>query len=124
MILLDTSAVIELLEGGEFGKKVQGYIEDDVAGVSTITINEFLVGAGEKQKQTFQEFLKSSEILSFDELASYKSVGIEKSLSRKGEMIGKLDIFIAAICLVQDVPLITTDKDFKNVDGLKVFIIA
>lgn len=123
MILLDTSAVIELLEGTVKGQKVQNLIKDNAVGISSITLNEFLIGCRDKQREIFQNFVAALEVFSFDSDAAYKSEFVEKSLMRKGKIIGKMDIFIASICLVQDIPLITIDKDFKNVDRLKVFLI-
>lgn len=123
MILLDTSAVIELLEGTTKGQKVQNLIKDDAVCISSITLNEFLIGCNDKQRDIFQNFVASLEVFSFDSDAAYKSELVEKSLIRRGKIIGKMDIFIASICLVHEIPIITADKDFKNVDKLKVFLV-
>lgn len=123
MILIDTSAAIDLLKGNEKGLKIKQYIESDVIATSTITINEVLIGAEGPQKPVVHDFIKTLQIFPFDTAAAYKSVGVEESLMKKGKPIGKLDIFIASICLVHDVKLLTTDKDFMHVTGLKAVVV-
>ena len=70
MILLDTSALIELSYGTEIGRKI-------------------------------------------------KSIEIEKELSKKGQIINKLDIFIAAVAINQNATLVSLDKHFANIKQLK-----
>ena len=123
MIVLDTSAIIELIDGTEKGRKVEELIKDDAVCVSVVAVNEFLCGGSVNSKKIFHELLATTRILVFDERAAYKSVFVEESLNKKGKPIGKLDCFIAAICLVHNLPLISCDKDFKNVDGLKVILV-
>jgi len=52
-------------------------------------------------------------------------MNLKSSQERKGEgkMIEKTDIFIAAICMVHSLPLITTDEGFRNIEGLEVWIV-
>jgi|SRR3989344_5624172 len=119
MIFLDTSSIIELLAGTEQGRKISILIECDAVAVSAISVNELLVGET-KRKQLILDFLKTCFIMPFDSEASYKSVEIEDKLRSSGKLIGKLDIFIAAICMSNEIPLLTFDHDFKNVDGLKL----
>ncbi len=123
MIILDTSAIIELFNGTQKGLKVKEILENEAAGISAITINELLVGANKKEKEIIHGFLSSLHILSFNSEAAYKSVELEEDLISKGKIIGKLDIFIASIGLVSDLKILTADKDFNNVDGLNVILV-
>ncbi len=123
MIALDSSAIIELLRGTEKGKKIRQFIENEAVATTTITLNEVLIGVPARHKTMIVDFLKTFQILPLDEESGYKSVTIEEHLTAKGKPIGKLDIFIAAICLTHDIRLITTDKDFKNIDGLDAIIV-
>lgn len=121
MIVLDTSSIIELLAGTEKGKKIRICLEKEAAATSAITVNELLIGA--KNQQIVKDFLKTLHILSFDAEAAFKSVIVEQELKKSGKLIGKLDIFIASICLVHNIAILTTDKDFKNVKALKAVVV-
>lgn len=123
MIILDTSAIVEFLNGTDKSAEILRIIEDDVAGVSTLSVNEVLIGAHGEQRRIARDFFSSLEIVPFDEEAAYRSVDVEEMLSRKGKPIGKIDTLIAATALVHNVSLLTADKDFLNVDGLKVVLV-
>ncbi len=120
MIVLDTSVIIDLVMGKIRENEILDIFENEACAISSISINELLVCANEKQFTILSEFFKSLHVLPFDSEAAYKSVEIEKNLIKKGKIIGKLDIFISSTCLVHNLSLLTFDKDFKNVDGLKL----
>ncbi len=103
MIVLDSSAIIELLRGTEKGKKIREFIENEAVAATTISLNEVLIGIPPRHRMMGNQFFRTFQILPFDEDASYKSIKIEEELSKKGKLIGKLDIFIASICLAHDV---------------------
>lgn len=123
MIILDSSAIIELIKGTEQGKEIVKLIEHETVGITTMSINEVLLGAKDKYKLFLKEFFKSVHIFPFDEEAAYKSIDVEESLKKKGRPIGKIDILIAATCINYGIPLITCDKDFTNIQELKVILI-
>ncbi len=120
MILMDTSSIIEFLEETETGEKIKDIMKDEIAAVSTITINELLVTSEGKEREKIGNLLKSMHVFSFDEKSSYKSIEIEKKLRKEGKMINKLDIFIAATCLVNNLSILTADKDFKKIESLDI----
>ena len=122
MAVMDTSVAIHILKNVELGKFILDNFKAELTATTSITLNEVLIGVREKDQQVATEFLKNFEVLSFDEKAAYKSVEIESKLNKKGAIIEKLDIFIASICLIKRIPLITTDKHFTRIEGLKVII--
>ena len=119
MIILDSSAVIDLFLGTARGKKVKENIGQEPIGVTSITVHEVLVGVKEREKETISNFFKSIIIIPFDADASYKSIELEASLRKKGKAMAKLDLFIASICLLHNLSFLTTDSDFRIVDGLR-----
>ncbi len=123
MIMLDSSALIELVEGSEKGLNVKKVVEQDSAVISSISVNEVLITSQGKERELFEKILKSLQILPFDAAASYKSIEIEKQLIKNGTMIEKLDIFIASICLVHQISIITLDKDYTKIKELNVVLI-
>lgn len=123
MIVLDTSSVIDLLEGTSKGEKIKDLIMNDVVAISSITVNELLVGKLKRNLQITKNFISSCNILSFDKRIAFKSAEIENDLWSKGKMIGKLDIFIASTALAHELPLLTGDNDFKKISGLKIVFV-
>jgi len=118
MIVLDSSAAIELLAGTEKGEKIRQVLENEVAASTPFTIYEVLPGA--KNQAIANEFIKTLHILPFDSDAAFKSIEIESGLRKRGTPVGKIDVFIASICIVHDIPVLTTDKDFQRIHDLKV----
>ena len=123
MIFLDTSAVIEFLEDSNKGKIVKKHTENEKVAITTISINELLITSSGKEREIIEKFLNSCIIFSFDEDTAYKSVEIEQKLRKKGSLISKPDIFIASICLTNDILIITLDNDFTKIEGLKVILV-
>lgn len=123
MIVLDTSALIELIKGRERGRKILDYVKEERIAITTVTVNEFFIGATEKEKERFETVFSLLEILPFDSDAAYRSVVIEEDLEHRGQLIGKLDIFIAAIAHVSGFPLVTLDNDFSRIKDLKTIVL-
>ena len=123
MAALDSSALIHILSGTKQGNEIKEQFGYEAASITAISINEVLIGVHEKNKEEVLRFLQGFDILPFDARAAIKSVELERTLAKSGKPIGKLDLFIAAICIVHDVHLITTDKDFNNIKDLKVMLI-
>ncbi len=121
MILLDTSAVIELLKGTIKGMKIQTLVGQEKVGVTVITLNEALKGE-EKKRDLVVSFFQGVNIIPFDETSAWKSAEIEQELYKRGKPLGKLDLFIASICITNNLSLISTDEDFKNVPHLKLIL--
>ena len=123
MAVLDSSSLIHILGGTPQGKVIQDRFADQAQAIAAVSVNEVMVGGRQEHSGRIRDFCMGFEILPFDAKAALKSAEIELALRKKGKPIGKLDIFIAATCIVHDLLLITTDKDFKNIDGLKVILV-
>ena len=120
MLILDTSAVIEVLKGTSKGEEIEKYIENKGASITAFTIHELFVGIKENEIFKIQEFLASIRIFNFDSVAAAESSGIEKYLISKGKRVEESDVFIAGICLANNSKLITLDKGFLEIKGLDV----
>lgn len=123
MIALDSSAIIDILAGTKKGEQIKKKVSEEALAVTSINVNEVLIGAKERERNKIHEFFENLDILSFDAASAFKSVEIEESLSKRGTKIGKMDIFIASICLVNNLPILTSDNHFKFVNELKVISI-
>ena len=120
MYLLDSSAVIEILHNTESGKEIVSMIEKNAVCITSINVYEILRGENEKDGGKISQFFSSVEILNFDENAARFSVDLEKKLILSGKTINKIDILIAGICKSRNKILVSLDKDFKKIEGLKV----
>ncbi|TAE19587.1 MAG: type II toxin-antitoxin system VapC family toxin [Bacteroidetes bacterium] len=86
---------------------------------------ELLFGAKNSSKkvqneQKYKDFIAQYEVLNVHDAVAEEYAEIRKQLKDKGNPIPENDIWIAAICKVNDVPLITHDKHFSHVEGLAI----
>ena len=94
--------------------------------VSSVTVSELYYGAQKSKKikqniKRIEEFIYPFDVLSYDESASREYGKIRAYLERKGQVIGPLDILIAAHALSMNLILITNNiKEFRRVKSLPV----
>jgi predicted nucleic acid-binding protein len=83
---------------------------------------ELLMGATDDNKQKDIKILTEDlPVLPFDESVSRKASEIYHRLRLENNMIEFRDIFIAATCLVFELPLITLNKKhFQRIKGLDI----
>lgn len=120
---LDTSAFSDFNRGDSRLKK--WFHTDNNILISQIVIGELRAGfaAGnrpEANERLLQEFLDSPSVqtVSLTDVTTKLFAEIYLRLRKAGTPIGTNDIWIAAISLEHDVPLLTTDSDFVKVPDL------
>ena len=111
---LDTDVIIEIARGNrEVFEKVTAL--DNTFYITAITKFEILVGMPKKDELIC---LKALIELPFDgkcaEMASY----LHKKLMKQGTPMSFRDLFIASIAIVNGLPIITLDEDFKALKEL------
>ena len=95
-------------------------------GISTITVSELSYGASKSNlpKQNFkrlEEFLAPFEIIPYSQSASKYYGEIRSRLENQGNVIGPLDLLIAAHALSENLTLVTNnEKEFKRIKSLKI----
>jgi len=122
MAILDSSAVIDLLAANTRGKKIKERYERDIQATTVFSVHEVLIGETGWRREIGRVLLNQLEIFEYDKDAAEKSIEIEEKLRKKGRLINQTDIFIAGICMAKGMPIITTDADFKEIEGLKVLM--
>lgn len=125
-ILLDTNGYINMFKGFEDVKNE--IINADIVYMSTIVIGELYTGFYrspnfEKQRGEFDNFISSSDIqvLPVDFETSIIFGEIKSKLMKIGSNIPINDTWIAAQCIQKGTKLITYDKDFLKVPGLRIW---
>lgn len=116
MIVLDTSALIDLFRGGEGTKKVIG---GDVA-TTAVNYHEIFVGIrrhkAKAEERFFRRFFSDIKVLNFDQVAAEKSSEIMGKLIARGTPVNSFDILIAGIAVSNGVEiLVTRDRDFESI---------
>ncbi|NGM66838.1 type II toxin-antitoxin system VapC family toxin [Sphingobacterium sp. SGR-19] len=90
--------------------------------LSSVTLYELHMGATTLEKVKDVETITESFItLPFTDQVAQKAAEIYHVLRKRNQMIEFRDIFIAATCLVHDLPIVTLNKKhFKRIDNLKI----
>src|SRR5262245_28275250 len=126
-VMLDTNICIHLIRhrSQQLINRFQRMPVGDI-GVSSVTVAELEYGvakSGRRQKnsEALGQFIAPLEVAAFDRTAATTYGKIRAHLERKGQIIGSMDMLIAAHALSLGVRLISNDvAEFKRVPGLKV----
>ena len=125
--LIDTNICIYIMNNRP-QEVIQKFKSVDVGqiGISSITVSELHYGVckSRRRKQSLkrlEEFLIPFKILPYDENASKYYGEIRSQLEKQGNVIGPLDLLIAAHALSKELILVTNnEKEFKRIKSLKV----
>jgi tRNA(fMet)-specific endonuclease VapC len=123
--LLDTNICIALIrqKSTTLLQKLTSYPPGDV-GISSITLAELVHGAEksarpEQNGSALQQFLIPLELADFDQQAALAYGKVRALLERSGQIIGSMDMLIAAHAISLDIILVTNNvREFQRVDGL------
>ncbi|KAA8486841.1 tRNA(fMet)-specific endonuclease VapC [Arcticibacter tournemirensis] len=90
--------------------------------ISAVTVYELYMGATTKEKeQDVSVITENFIVLPFTDAVAQKAAEIYHKLRLSNQMIEFRDIFIAATCIVNELPLVTLNKKhFKRIEGLKI----
>jgi tRNA(fMet)-specific endonuclease VapC len=114
-VCLDSDVIIDFLREGN-SKAIVSSLD---AVFYTSSVNVFEVWYGKKSKENVPEFLDKLETFSFDEKAAVLAAEILLSLRKKGELVEYRDVFLAAICIRNELELLTLN--LKHFERLKKF---
>ncbi len=122
-MVVDTSIFIEFLRAKDKTKTVLFLIpETDHIYISSVTLYELLIGANTPQKVNDIKILTEGlPVLAFNEDVASKAAEIYLQLRQQNKLIEFRDIFIAATCIVNDLPVKTLNfKHFERIEGLSL----
>jgi tRNA(fMet)-specific endonuclease VapC len=71
-----------------------------------------------ENEQKCLNFIGSCNLLNINELVAEEYASTSKKLKDKGKPIPENDIWIAATCIVNNIPLATLDSDFNHISDL------
>ena len=117
--LLDSNIIIYALQRSPKILTLLNNLDEDAFFVSSISYLEVLLG--EKREAASEKkilrFLDNFNLVVFDKEMALSSAKLHARLKRKMRF---RDLSIAATALAKDLTLITADKDFQRVEGLKI----
>ena len=127
MVCLDTSFIIDLFHGEMTVVHLKQELDNGRTRfcVATPTIMELWSGACLSQKQKREKekifaFLQSLDVLDLTQEAAIEAGEIEAQLFKIGRPIDPEDCMIAAIARSHNETLVTGDKHFTYIEGLKI----
>lgn len=124
MACLDTSFLIDVLEGAEAARDVFDDLRADGVrhAVSPVSASELYVGAHGGSRVEYEravELLESLRWLELDRATARAAGRLQSDLIDRGEPIGFTDCLIAAAAIQNDEQLVTADDDFERIDSLR-----
>jgi tRNA(fMet)-specific endonuclease VapC len=115
-ICLDSDVLIALLNKD---KKTKRLLESLDAVFFTTAINSFEVWYGRKKTETVFHLLEILRVLDMTDHAGRKAGDILRELKSKGQLLDMRDVFIAAICIKNDIELLTYNR--KHFDRMSKY---
>jgi tRNA(fMet)-specific endonuclease VapC len=90
-----------------------------------VVLGELLYGANnsakpEKNERDIIQFANNSILLPIDEAVAIRYAKVRHDLNKKGNPIPENDIWIAALCLEQNISLLSNDSHFDKINGLEL----
>lgn len=122
-MVIDTSVFIEFLRKKDKTNTILYSISEvNPLAISSVTLYELLMGATDSQKlHDIQLLTEDLLILPFDDRVAAKSGEIYHQLRKENKMIEFRDIFIAATCIIYQMPLKTLNtKHFERISGITI----
>lgn len=121
MLALDTNAVSALFDGDQALRRALGA---QAIALPVIVVGEYRVGLQRSKHRARLEALLASLIegalvlpVTPETTKGYASV--RERLRQRGTPLPENDVWIAALCLEQGLPLVSQDRHFENVEGLR-----
>jgi tRNA(fMet)-specific endonuclease VapC len=124
--LLDTNTCSYIIKGNRPHVREQLLrVPMTEVGISVVTEAELRFGVArlpqaKKLNIAVEEFLLRVEVLPWDSEAAQHYAQLRALLEQKGEPMGNLDTMIAAQALAAGAVLVTSDRVFRRVKGLKL----
>ncbi len=120
---LDTNVLIAFLNDREPGASaVEKAVKEGDCYVTSTAVYELLFGVARAKKEIGENALLGvMNVLPFDENTARYAAELHSELISRNQDIGVKDVFIAASCLEQEIPILTANKrHFSRVPMLTV----
>ena len=121
-LILDTNAFSAFADGQASVTDIVGRAER--LAVPVIVLGEYRYGIAQSRHKTsyeswLKEWIAMVPVLNIDEETTHPYAAIYLELKKKGKPIPANDLWIAALCLQHSLPLLSQDRHFDLVSGLR-----
>lgn len=123
--MLDTNAASTLIRG-RVSPQLQNLLMEHCACVSVITEAELRFGVRRRPDATrlakaVEAFLQDTPVLPWASATAHAYAELRTHMETQGIGLSAMDLLIAAHALAEDCTLVTADRAFTQVPGLRVF---
>lgn len=123
--MLDTNTVSWVLKGQSNVVARLATETPERVCLSVVTEAELLFGVAKrpearKLRTAIDEFLAAIEVLAWSSASARRYATVRVELERRGKPLGALDLLIAAHAVERDAVLVTNDRAFSAVPGLRL----
>jgi len=122
-VVLDTSALVEFFDGTTQGAIVCEAIENNAAAISILSIAELSSICAKRKKNTDEYFAflyRNVTILPISTKASEQAGELRTTQHAKGKKTSLVDAIIYCTAREHNLLLLTKDKDFAELTGVKI----
>jgi tRNA(fMet)-specific endonuclease VapC len=122
-MVADTGIFIEHLRAKDkLSTNLYKISENSEIYISAVTVYELYMGATTEGKEAdVRTITENFTVLPFTDAVAQKAAELYHKLRLSNQMVEFRDIFIAATCIVHELPIVTLNKKhFKRIDGLKI----
>ncbi|HEV2500184.1 MAG TPA: type II toxin-antitoxin system VapC family toxin [Terriglobia bacterium] len=121
-MILDTNALSAIAEDDHDALKEVS--KANVVAIPVIVLGEYRFGISEsRHRDRYERWLEKrlalSRVLEVNEVTSIHYAAIRRQLKKVGKPIPSNDIWIAALCRENALPVLSRDRHFDLVDGVK-----
>ena len=121
-LILDTNAVSALLDGEAAVEAVIGAAEN--VAIPVVVIGEYRFGIlqshrRENYETIFAKLIARTRILNITEITASRYAQVRLDLKRAGTPIPENDLWIAALARQHDFTVLSRDRHFDRVEGLR-----
>lgn len=120
--ILDSNILIYLSKGDQKIEKKLNALRREYFFISTVSIVEVLIGEKDKaEAERLRQMVHQFVPLDLRNEIAEKAVALAHKSKKKLKF---KDLLIAATALVEGLTLVTADKDFKSIPGLKLKLLS
>ncbi len=124
-LIIDTNALSAIIDGDPAVKPIVQHAAS--VGISVITLGEYRFGIlkssrPEAGEQWLRNYLHLYDVLHIDEETSRRYAELRFTLKRAGTPVPSNDLWIAALCRQHGLPILSRDKHFDAVPGVRRII--
>jgi predicted nucleic acid-binding protein len=128
MVCVDTNVLIDILRADVDTHELENRLDMQNPCVAMPTVFELWIGVllskrSEKEKRAVEALLRTLNVLEMGVEDAVRAAEIYVGLMKKGREIPPIDAMIAGVVIGYGEKLLTKDKHFKRVDGLKVEVL-